>query len=150
MSDLRAMCSRVARLPRDRNGNVLVEFALIGPTMILLLLGILQIGLHIQNYNAVRNLAADGSRFAVVEYQKGTRSATSAIETWIRSRAVSGAYNLDTDRFEVIVTQPTTSALSGLVEMDIAISYEAPDYLWSTAANALTIQYTRPVFLPAT
>lgn len=126
----------------------MVEFALIGPAMILVLLAVFQVAIHIQNYNAVRNLAADGSRFAVVQYQKGTRSPATAIETWIRSKAVSGVYNLNTDRFEVIVTPATSSQLAGMIQMDIAVSYAAPEYLWSIAGDTLNISYTRPVFLP--
>ena len=149
MSGLPTLRARLCRLPSHAEGSTAVEFALIGPAMILVLLAVVQIGLQIQNYNAVRNLAADGSRFAAVEYQKGTRSPTSAIETWIRTKAVSGVYNLDTDRLGVTVTQDASSRLTGLVEMDIAISYSAPEYLWSVAGTALTISYTRSVFVPA-
>ena len=150
MSVFQTMVPRFREAIRDRGGSVAVEFALIGPAMILVLLAILQIGLQMQNYNAVRNLASDGSRFAVVEYQKGTRSANSAIETWIRSKAMSGVYNLDTDRLDVAVTQVTTSRLTGLIELSIAINYDSPEYLWSVAGNLLDINYTRPVFLPVT
>lgn len=140
---------RFGALARDTRGSALVEFALIGPAMLLVLLAVFQVALHIQNYNAVRNLAADGSRHAVVEYQKGTRSPSAAIQTWIRAKAVSGVYNLNTDRLEVLVTPATTSRLAGMVEMEIAVTYSAPEYLWSIAGDTLNIRYTRPVFLPA-
>lgn len=139
---------RLRRIRGHAGGSTAVEFALIGPAMILVLLAVVQIGLQIQNYNAVRNLAVDGSRFAAVEYQKGTRSTPSAIETWIRTKAIGGVYNLDTDRLDVTVTQDANSRLAGLVEMDIAVSYSAPEYLWSVAGTALTISYTRSVFVP--
>lgn len=146
--NIRLTMRSVRRLLPDRRGNAMVEFALIGPTMLLVMVAVVQVGLHIQNYNAVRNLAADGSRFAVVQYQNGTKSPAAAIETWIRAKAVSGVYNLDTNRLEVVVTPAAASRLAGMTEMEIAVSYAAPDYLWSTAANSLNINYTRPVFLP--
>lgn len=136
------------RLWRNREGSTIVEFAIIGPAMITLLLGVVQTGFQVQNYNAVRNLASDGARFTAVQYQKGTRSAPDTIETWMRARGVGGVYNLDTDRLTVDVTQQTTSQLAGLVEMNISVSYAAPDYLWSVAGDALTISVLRPVFLP--
>ena len=148
MIRLASLAKRLRTLGRDGQGSTAVEFALIGPAMILVLLAVAQIGLQIQNYNAVRNLAVDGARFATVEYQKGTRSTGSAIETWMRTKAISGAYNLDTDRLEVTVTPDPSPRLAGLVEMDIAISYAAPEYLWSVAGKTLTISYNRSVFLP--
>lgn len=148
MKRMRAFAWRTRALRRDAGGNAAVEFALIGPAMILLLLGVAQIGLQIQNYNAIRNLAADGSRFATVEYQKGTRSTTTAIETWMNTKAIGGVYNLDIDRLDIDVTQDASPRLTGLVEMDIAITYTAPEYLWSVAGKVLTLRYNRSVFLP--
>lgn len=142
------LAARLRKFSADRRGSTMVEFALIGPAMMLVLLAIVQIGMQIQNYNAVRNLASDGSRFATVEYQKGTRSTTAAIETWMRARGVGGAYNLDTDRLGVTVTPVATSRLTGLVELSIAVNYDAPEYLWTVAGDTLAISYTRAVFLP--
>jgi Flp pilus assembly protein TadG len=135
-------------LRSDRRGSALVEFAIIGPAMILMLLGVTQTGIQMQNYNAVRNLASDGSRFAAVEYQKGTRSTPEAIETWMFARAVSNTYNLDIDRLDITVTEATTSRLTGLVEMNITVSYDATEVLWTVAGDALAISYSRAVFLP--
>lgn len=136
------------RLRRSRDGSTMVEFAIIGPAMITLLLGVVQTGIQVQNYNAVRNLASDGARFTTVQYQKGTRSATDTIETWMYARGVSGVYNLNIDRLTVDVTEQATSQLPGLVEMNISVTYAAPDYLWSIAGDTLTITASRPVFLP--
>lgn len=148
MTARRFVLRQLSGLRRDARGNAIIEFALIGPAMLLTLLAVFQIALHIQNYNAVRNLAADGSRFAVVEYQKGAKSSGPAIETWVRAKALSGVYNLDTDRLTVTVTPVVISRLTGMNEMMIVVSYEAPQYLWSVAGDALNISYSRAVFLP--
>ena len=63
--------NRYRRLARDKQGSVLVEFALLAPVLLTLMVGVVQVGLHVQNVNAVRNLAADGARAAMVEYQRG-------------------------------------------------------------------------------
>lgn len=141
------LASFLGRLRRDRQGSTIVEFAIIGPAMMLLLLGVTQTGIQMQNYNAVRNLASDGARFTAVEYQKGTRSTADAIETWIYARGVGGAYNLNIDRLTVDVTEQTTSQLTGLTEMTITVTYAAPEYLSSVTGNTLTISAVRPVFL---
>lgn len=138
-----------ARLRSDQRGSVLVEFALLAPVFLTLLLGVLQVGLQVQNSNAVRNVASDGARFAVVQYQLNRGSATDVIETWIRSRAVSRAYNLDTDRLTVTVTEVATSRVAGAREMQIQVAYAGPDFLAFVSGDALNIDYERPVFLLA-
>lgn len=135
-----------ATIGTDKRGSVLVEFALLAPIFLTLLVGVVQIGLHIQNMNAVRNLASDGARFAVVEYQRDQKSSTSIIETWIRSEGVGSKYNLDTDRLGVTVTTQTTR-ITGTTEMKISITYDAPDYLAFVPGDVLQLTYERPVFL---
>ena len=138
--------SRSATFIAEKRGGVLVEFALLAPIFITLLVGVVQIGLHIQNANAVRNLASDGARFAVIEYQRGQQSPTEIIETWIRSRGVGGRYNLNTDRLGVTVTTQT-SRIPDTIEMNIQITYDAPDFLAFVDGDILQLKYERPVFL---
>jgi len=143
-----AVSAFIKKLLLDCRASTLVEFAMLAPVFILLLIGMLQIGIQIQNYNAVRNLASDGARYAVVQYQKGIKNSTSSIETWIRARAISGQYSLNTDRLGVAVSQPLTgSQIAGTTEMDINVTYAAPNFVPQIAASALNLSYTRPVFL---
>ena len=135
------------RLLRDTRASALVEFAMLAPVFIMLLIGMLQIGLQIQNYNAVRNLAADGARYAVVQWQQGTKSSTAEVEAWVRAKAVSGTYGLNTDLLTVSVSQPLLSQITGTTEMDINVSYAAPNFVPQIAASVLNLSYTRPVFL---
>lgn len=82
------------RIGSDRRGSVLVEFALLAPVIIALLIGVVQVGLHVQNSNAVRNLASDGARMATVAYQRGNQLTAEQIGIMIRSEGVGGKYNL--------------------------------------------------------
>lgn len=137
------------RLRHDERGSVLIEFALLAPVFLTLLIGVVQVGLHMQNATAVRNLAADGARFAVVQYQRERHSPTEVIETWIRSEGVGGKYNLNTDRLGVTVTEQTPSRIAGSIEMKIRVTYSAPDFLAFVPGDVLELQYERPVFLLA-
>lgn len=134
------------RIGSDRRGSVLVEFALLAPVIIALLIGVVQVGLHVQNSNAVRNLASDGARMATVAYQRGNQLTAEQIGIMIRSEGVGGKYNLDTDRLEINVTQPT-SRIGGVREMRIQITYDPPNFLSFAGVNALRLSYERPVFL---
>ena len=133
-------------LARDERGGTLVEFALVSPIMLTLLFGVIQVGLHVQNANAVRNLAADGARAAVVEYQRGNSLSANQIAAEIRARGVGPKYHLNLDRLDVVVTEEA-SRIGGVDEMSIAISYDMPNYLAFVDLSDLTIEYERPVFL---
>ena len=53
-----------------RDGQALVEFALVVPVLILLLFGILDFGRAIYAYNTIADAARDGARVAVGESGK--------------------------------------------------------------------------------
>ena len=130
----------------NESGSVLVEFALLAPAYMTLLMGVFQVGAWVQNYNAVRNLTADGARFAVVQYQRGNALTTVQMESYLRARGIGDTYHLNTDRLGTTVTQET-SRIAGVTEMSIRISYAPPDWLAFVDGETLTIVYERPVFL---
>lgn len=138
-----------AMLRSDERGSVLVEFALLAPVFLTLLVGVLQVGLHMQNANAIRNLASDGARFAVVQYQLERGSPPDVIETRMRSWGTGGRYNLATDRLGITVTEESTSRIAGSIEMEIRVTYSAPDMLAFVPGDVLELEYVRPVFLLA-
>lgn len=77
----------------DRRGQALVEFALILPILVLLLVGVLDFGRAIYAYNTVNNAARQGARLAIVDQTV----------THIQERAASEATNLGIDPGDVMV-----------------------------------------------
>lgn len=71
------------RVRRHRRGQSLVEFALILPILLILMLGILDFGRAIAAYNSVSNGARSGARVAIVNQD------SDAIEAAVLSEAVS-------------------------------------------------------------
>jgi len=134
------------RLAREQHGGVLVEFALLAPVLLTLMIGVVQVGIHVQNSNAVRNLAADGARAAAVEYQRGNALSASQIAAEIQARGVGPKYNLVLDRLDVEVTEQA-SRIAGVTEMQIEITYAMPNFLAFVDLSALDIEYQRPIFL---
>ena len=134
------------RLARDCRGGVLVEFALLAPAFLTLLVGVVQVGMHVQNVNAVRNLAADGARAAMVEYQRGNLLTAEQIEADIQARGVGPKYNLKLERLEVVVADEV-SRIANIREKSIVITYRMPNFLAFVDMSALDIEYERPIFL---
>ena len=93
---MRALASR---LLQNASGAVAVEFALIGPLLIAMMLGVFQVGMGMQNYNALRAISADMARYAVVSYQSGNEIDNDAIRFHGRSIATRSPYSLESARF---------------------------------------------------
>jgi len=59
--------SRVGRGPRPRpRGQSLVEFALVLPLFLVLIMGVVDLGLGVFAYNSITNAAREGARLAIV------------------------------------------------------------------------------------
>ena len=64
------MIARLRQLRGDTAGSAVVEFGILAPTIITLFLGVVQVGMWMQTYNALRSVAAESGRYVAVEYQK--------------------------------------------------------------------------------
>ncbi len=135
------------RLTSDQSGSVVVEFAIAGPVFIALLIGLFQVAVQVQNYNALRSLSSDVARYVVVEYQKDNKLDTSQIEARTAVTAVSAPYLLDSTQLDIDVTTPTSTVM-GTKKFDITLGYALPNWLtFFNVANG-TISYSRQVFVP--
>ena len=80
--------NRACGICRDERGATIVEFALLAPLILGLLLGVVQVSLSAQSYNAMRSIASDTARYAVVELQKeNTTLNDAALKAYAESRA---------------------------------------------------------------
>src|SRR3546814_2060967 len=81
--------SDLTKLRRDARGTTLVEFALASPILIMFMLAVMQIGMTMQAYSALREVIGSGGRAAMVAYQDtsdGVMSETQ-VEDMIKTRA---------------------------------------------------------------
>jgi Flp pilus assembly pilin Flp len=69
---------------RDQEGASLVEFALVAPVLLLVLVGILDLGRAVNAYVTVSNAAREGSHYAILH----PTAAPSAIASAVRARVV--------------------------------------------------------------
>jgi hypothetical protein len=98
----------------EKRGQALVEFALILPILVLLLLGVFDFGRAIYAFNTVNNAARQGARLAIVDQTV----------THVQDRAASQAVNLgvDADDVEVdfrdLATPDTPGSCAGAVPGD--------------------------------
>lgn len=89
------------RMKRQR-GDGLVEFALILPILMLLVMGILDLGRAVYAYSVVANCAREGCRYA---------SVTPGDDLAITAVCTSAAVGLDATAMTVTVFYPTTDSV---------------------------------------
>ena len=134
---------------RDNRGVAAIEFALLAPVLIMLLLGIFQVGFGMHAHNALRALSMDTARYVVVEYQKKKTLTNSQIATWAKDRAASGPYVLISSRLTTSVTSAATPRISGTTERTLTINYSVPSTLGFIGIKDIPLSYSRTIFLPA-
>jgi Flp pilus assembly protein TadG len=135
------------RLRRENTGVAAIEFALIGPAFIVMILGVLQVGMGLQSYNAMRNLSADVARYSMVQYQTGNALSNSQIRSWARNHAQGAPYLLDPDRLGVTVEEPETQRVAGARELNITVTYRINSVLEFIDIDGPTLDFARPIFL---
>jgi Flp pilus assembly protein TadG len=142
-----------SKLSRDQSGSVMVEFAIIGPAMLAMLFGVLQFGIGMQNYNALRGISADLARYAVVDAQDAAaqsdmtmRDTNTELEDYAKEIASVPPYGLQANRLTVTVTSVPTR-VDGTSERTIDLQYNVPSMLGMIGINSIPISYSRPVFI---
>lgn len=154
MTDLGAYAGRLSHLLRrslrHRGGSVVTEFALLAPTVMALMLGVFQIGIGMQNYNAMRSIASDVVRYATVNYQTGNELTNDQIRYYTRSIAIKNPYGLESSRLALRVTSVATPRVTGTIEKQVSMTYSIPTVLSFVGVDEFPITYTQPLFLMST
>lgn len=86
--------------PGRRSGSVAVEFALVGPLLIMMLIGMALYGGWFWLAQGVQSLATESARAAVAGIDETERQVLA--EAFIAAEA-AGTYGFDADRLEVVV-----------------------------------------------
>ena len=135
------------RLIADESGAMAIEFGLLGPLLIAMLLGVLQIGLAMQSYNAIRNVSADVARYAAVQYQTDNLLTNEQIQQYAISTAIGSPYLLQREGIFIQVDDAATQRVNGAKELELEIDYQIPSILTLLGFDSPSIRYDRPIFV---
>ena len=141
------MTVRLLRLAADRRGGAAVEFGLLAPAFILMLMGVLQVGVGLQAYNSLRNASADTAREVSVQYQTDNRLTPSQIAQLGTANATTAPYLLQSDRLTVTAALAVTQQIPNATEMTLTIRYRVPSFLDFAGVAMPELTYTRPIFV---
>lgn len=142
------MMRAVKRIRHDCAGSTIIEFAILAPAIVTLLLGIFQIGMFMQNYNALRSVAADTGRYVAIQYQKGVLLTNDQMGEWAHDRGVD-AYMFD-DALNTVVEDAATQQIAGVTEKSLKLNYTRESILSIIGIDDQEVTFTRPIFVKAT
>ena len=137
----------LAALRSDQTAASAVEFALIGPAFLTMFLGVMQIGMGMQNYNALRSISADTARWAVVNYQNSDKKTGIQMQNYAISIATKAPYGLSKNDFEPLAKSLVLQRVNGAKEFEFTLKYNVPTFLAIIGIDKIPISYTRPIFV---
>lgn len=138
---------RLKDILHDDRGATIIEFALLGPVVIGLMIGVIQIGLAMQSYNAIRSVTAETARYALVEYQQGNAPTNAEIRTQALGIADGPPYLLDRADLTITVSDATVQRVTGAKELTVSVAYRTPTVLPFFDWVSPTVTHERPIFL---
>lgn len=138
---------RLRPLLVQRDGATAVEFGLLGPIVIAMMLMVFQLAMAMQAYNAVRSMSADVVRHAVIEYQTGNSITDAQIQTYTTAMAGKSPYLLDPSRVDTTTVLAPTQRVTGATEYTLTISYAIPNVVAFFGLGDLHFTYVRPIFV---
>ena len=106
----------------DNRGSALIEFAILAPALIGMMLGIMYVGLQMMSYNSLRSISSDIARYTLVEYQKDNKITRTEIRNQAIAIAQNAPYVLDANDLNIEVTTPGTD-IPGTSKFTATITY---------------------------
>jgi Flp pilus assembly protein TadG len=138
---------RLTTLARSRDGAAAVEFGLIAPVFLTALLGVFQVGVWMQSYNALRNALAQTARSVAVEYQTANYLTDQQIANTGLAVATTSPYLLNEGSLEVEVQNPASQPFPGARQLTLKYEYQMPSFLDFAGISGPSVSYSRSVFV---
>lgn len=140
--------AKIRRIGADRSGAAAIEFGILGPLLITMMIGVLQFGMGMQAYNAMRSASADVARYAVVQRQKGVAVDAAGLTTEATTIATASPYKLLTANLTSSVTLDTAGTqVAGATRYKIQYTYSVPNFLKIVSLPNISLTYSRPIFV---
>jgi len=136
------------RLAAAREGSSAVEFAILGPIFLLMILFVFQFATALQAYNGLVGATADLQRQVTTQDQSGNPPTASQIQSFAIAKATSKPYHLSASRLSATAKLADVQRISGATEYTVSLTYAVPVMVMPSVK---TFQFTfkRSVFVKA-
>lgn len=133
----------------DRRGAAAIEFGILAPVFLMMLLGVFQIGSWMQSYNAMRDAAQRTARDISVEFQTDNRLTNDQIEDFGLGVATTAPYLLDAKKTVVKIDDggAPPQTIAGTRKMTLTITYQMPSFLSFADIDGPEVTFSRALFV---
>ena len=135
------MTTLARKLARDASGSPSVDFALTLPALILMTMGVLQLGIAFLANAGLRNAVESGARYATV-FLEATRAYPT--DDQIRAKVRSSAFGMDSTQLSTPTVTRGTS--NGESYVDVTATYPIRFSLVVISTPAFNLSYTRRAY----
>ena len=129
------------RFVRCERGAAAVEFALLLPLFVSLLLGVVDLGLAVYTQSVLANASREGARAGVVLAL--TRPSSQAIGAVVQSYLTNSLGNVN--KFGTLSFTPPPACLDASAQLTVQMSYSFKGFAMGAVANA----FSQPIVLSA-
>jgi Flp pilus assembly protein TadG len=143
----------IFRLKRCQRGSTAVEFALVSPLVIMLILAALEFGMAFRANAGLRNLAGWAGRGAIVATQverNGESVDTAAVRASIIAEAARKSYNLGSGVLAVTVSNTQDTSLLTVHRIRVRLVYTHPISVPFLPVSSVPMTVDRTFFAPNT
>lgn len=133
------MTRRLLSFWRDESGAPALEFALIAPALVMIVVGIAQLGVLFMANAGLRNAVAEGARLATIHPRPN--------DATIQARIAASEFGLNPANLTTPTITPGTSDNANYLDISATYSVQL-DFLFYTP-DPITLTETRRVFVHA-
>jgi len=137
----------LSRIIQSERGGSVVEFALVCPMLIAVMLSVLEFGEALRSNTGLRDLMGWAGRRAVVARQNNNTISTSVLNDDIRTEAAKAYYNIQTSRFTVQSSVVANTSLNTVDEVRISFQYSHPVSVPFVPVTSIPINIARTFYV---
>ncbi|MEW6575372.1 TadE/TadG family type IV pilus assembly protein [Sphingorhabdus sp.] len=141
------MRNLLRQIRKSETGASAVEFALAAPIALILMVGVIQVGIAMQGYNAIRGMVGDLARHTVVRYSTGVDLADDQIEADAMARATAAPYLLNADNLVIDVQSAESSGIGGVKQIDVTVSYAVRSIIPGLDADQFPMTLEKSIYV---
>lgn len=147
MTGFRINLTKLKMASRERGGASAIEFVILAPVLIAMLLGVMQVGLYMQAQNALTSVATDMSRYMTIEYERENKITNTQLETLAYSRAVSSPYLLQSNALSTTATNASVQTIANVREIKLKLEYRVPNVMAFASFGPMQLSYTKSIYV---
>ncbi len=142
------MINFLKKMGQSESGSVITEFAICAPALLVLLLGVFQVGFAVQAKNSMQSVIGEVGRNVAVAYLNSETEIFSEgqVELLLSNTATNAAYKLNGNNIAVDA-EIVDSEYAGIKELTLQINYGVPMFMPLGSMDQINLEARRTVYI---